>query len=236
MNYETINFERHGRTGMLVLNRPHRLNALSSHTVVEMNDLLDAVQDDDTVRVLIITGAPRADGRPCFCAGADLNETAEAGSILEKERTVLDCGEGLINPMENAMRVLFGRLRGYSKPVIAAIDGICSARGIELAVSCDIILVSETAQISDLHIKNMGRISGGGVTAMLPHAFGLYRAKEMAFTGEPIDGKEAWRLGFANHVFAPDKLMDGAKALAEKIAAMQPDAVRTAKASMNASL
>ena len=101
---------------------------------------------------------------------------------------------------------------------IAAIDGVCTAGGLELVLGCDIILVSETAQISDLHLRNLGLIGGAGSCTRLARRVGVSKAIELCCTCDVIDGKEAYRIGLANQVFAPDKLLDGAKEMAKKIA------------------
>ena len=122
------------------------------------------------------------------------------------------------------------RLAWCPKVSIAAIDGICTAGGLETALMCDIILASETAEIRDLHLKNLGSIGGAGGSPLLARRVGVGKAIELLCTGDVIDGKEAYRIGFANQVFAPDKLLDGARELAGRIGAMRPAAVSMIKA------
>ena len=211
---ETIKFERQGGIGIVTLNRPERLNALNLQMVRELRRVVDYVEKDDTMLVLIFTGAARPDGRPCFCAGADLKEFKEANPLLE--------GTALTNKIEMLL-----------KPTIAVIDGTCTAGGMELAEICDLRLVAETAQISDLHLKNnlMG-LGGWGASTYLPRIVGQAKAKEMILTGMVIDGREAWRIGFANRVFPAAELMPGAIALAEQIAQMHPKGVKITLAHM----
>ena len=128
------------------------------------------------------------------------------------------------------------RLETMGKPSIAAIDGVCTAGGLELALSCDIRVASETAQISDLHIKNLGSIGGAGVTVRLARTVGPAWGKEIMFTGEPLNGQEAVGMGLCNHVFPPNRLLEGAIALARRFAAMRPQALAMAKAAMNAAM
>ena len=128
----------------------------------------------------------------------------------------------------------FEKIAWSPKISIAAIDGICTAGGIELAVSCDIILASETAQISDMHVKNLGLIGGAGATTNLAWKVGVAKAIELCCTGDVIDGKEAHRIGLANQVFPPDKLLDGAEEMAGKIGSMRPAALTMVKASCRA--
>ncbi len=239
MAYETIIYEKQKGIGLITLNRPHRLNALSSQLIGEMQQVLNEIERDGEVRVIVITGAPRPDGRPCFSAGADLKEMVEGrpGRSGGGTRTILDAVEGLVARGElTIVQNVCDKLEALGKPSIAAVDGVCTAGGGELALSCDMRVVSETAQISDLHMKNLGSIGGAGVTVRLARTVGTAKAKEIMFTGEPIDGREAWRIGWAIRVFPPDKLLEGAKELARKIATMRPDALRMCKASIDAAI
>jgi len=128
----------------------------------------------------------------------------------------------------------FERIAWSPKISIVAIDGVCTAGGIELALSCDIILVSETAQISDMHVKNLGWIGGAGATANMAWRVGVAKAIELCCTGDVIDGKEAHRIGFANQVFPPDKLLDGAKDMGRKLGGMRLAALTMTKATCRA--
>jgi len=239
VKYETILFEKEDHICIITLNRPQRLNALSMQLIDELSKVVDDIEADDEIRVAIITGASRQDGRPCFSAGVDIKEIAEKGigSVWGQKPDIVRRIEGLYKYFDvmdtNKMR---DKLEKMSKPLIAAIDGVCAAGGLETAMCADIILVAETARIMDPHIPNLGMVGGGGITTRMVRLIGAQMAKEMAFTGEPIDGKEAWRIGFANHVYPSEKLMEEAKKLARKIAEMRPVAIRLAKASCNASI
>lgn len=238
MAYETLLYEKEDRVGLITLNRPERLNALSYQLGRELSALLEEIDKDDEVGATIITGAPRPDGRPCFCAGADLKEMAETGITLTGGvvPTVLSRAEAYITEAYLEQVPFFGKLLKMGKPSIAAIDGICTAGGIELALHCDMRVCSETARVSDMHVKNLGVIGGAAATTLLARAVGPAKAMEMILTGDPIDGNEAWRIGFAIRVFPPDKLIEGAKELAKKIAGMRPDAVRVAKSVIRAAI
>lgn len=234
MAYQTLLYEKQDGVGLVTLNRPQRLNALSTDLQQEMGALLDEIEQDAGVQVVIITGAPRPDGRPCFSAGADLKERAERPEL---ERSVYDHVQEMMGRgLEPLLAGVCNRMETSPKIFIAAVDGVCTAGGLELALACDIRVASETAQISDLHIKNLGSIGGGGVTTRLARLVGPPKAKEIMFTGEPIGGEEACRIGLVNQFFPPDKLMEGARSLASKIAAMRPEALALAKASMNAAM
>lgn len=235
MEYETIKYENEEGIGIITLNRPSALNSLSTRMYDELLDVGEEAMKDDEVKVLIITGAPRPDGRPCFSAGADLKELA-SGTFSPKENVPMN----LLNTIraletgERAGIVPVTMMEKYPKLLIAAVDGICTAGGLEIALSCDIIFVSETARISDMHVKNTGNIGGDGCTARLAGRIGVSKAIELCTSGDTIDGKEAYRIGFANQVFPPDKLLDGAKEFAKKIVPLRPAAVTAVKATCKA--
>lgn len=237
MAYECLIYQKlEGGVALITLNRPERLNALSNQLQDELGRVLDEVEKDDEVRAMVFTGAPRPDGRPCFSAGADLKELSQ-----HEERFSTEGIGGIVRAMmdrgfEPRLAGVCSRLETMGKPSIAAVDGVCTAGGMELALACDIRVASETAQMSDLHIKNLGSIGGAGVTTRLARTVGPARAKEIMFTGEPMNGEQAVSIGLANHVFPPDKLVEGAVALARKFAAMRPQALAMAKAAMNAAM
>ncbi|MDO8531222.1 MAG: enoyl-CoA hydratase/isomerase family protein [Dehalococcoidia bacterium] len=238
MTYETLLYARDKGVGLVTLSRPKALNALSSQLLAELDNLLTAVESDEETRVLVITGARRPDNRPCFSAGADLKEIAEKGPLTLKRKGMVAAVEAMatLDPVENQVQSLCDRVESFGKPVIAAIDGVCTAGGLELALSCDILIAAETAQISDLHIKNLGVLGGAGVTTRLARAVGPAKAKEIVFTGDPIDGREAWRIGLVNRVVPQAQLLPEATALGQKLATMRADALRLAKASINATM
>lgn len=113
---------------------------------------------------------------------------------------------------------------------------MCTAGGLELALCCDLRVAATTAQISDLHMKNLGLLGGGGLQTHLPHAVGLMRAKEMVWLCEPMDGNEALRIGFVCRVFPPEKLVEGALNMARKLASYPPLAMKFSKMVINASV
>lgn len=239
MPYETILFDVQEHVCTITLNRPQRMNAFSSKSVEELEDAVSRIEGNDDIRVAILTGAPRPDGTPCFSAGMDIKEIADKGiAAMWGQRADVTRRVGSLYThfdvtTTNRMR---DRLEKMSKPLIAAIDGVCAAGGLETAMCADIILVAETARIFDPHIPNLGLVGGGGITVRMTRLAGMQRAKEMAFTGEPIDGSEAWRIGFANHVYPSTQLMEEARRLALKIAQMNPAAIRLAKSSCNATV
>jgi enoyl-CoA hydratase/carnithine racemase len=245
MEYETLKYEKEDGFVVITMNRPKSLNAMNKQFMKEFIHAHREILKDKEVNVWILTGAPRPDGRPCFSAGADLKEDMKG----EKRYNFPEFGgpayleEDIMFPLNTvAGRLWTRRPRLYSplfidiawspKISIAAIDGIATAGGIEIALVCDIILVSETAQIGDSHVKNLKfAIGAGSVTTNLARKVGYSRALEICITGDFIDGKKAYEIGFANHVYPPEKLMDEAKALATKIASMRPAAIQMTKLS-----
>jgi len=237
MAYENIKYEKEDGIAIITLNRPQALNAISHPLAKEFEDALSDIEKDDNVRVFIVTGGPRADGRPCFSAGGDLREARPADTRKPEDQTIATLeamitgksarqGPGATTVMEDLNRC--------SKLSIAAVDGICTAGGLELALGCDIIVVAETAQISDMHLKNLGTIGGAALSTKLARRIPVSMAIELCCTGDPIDGKEAHRIGLANHVYPADKLLDGAKALAKKIATMRLAGIRLTRTTCKA--
>jgi len=220
MKYENLIYAKEDGIGTVTMNRPHRLNAMSQALRQELEDLLEEMERDDEVRVMILTGAPRPDGRPCFSAGADIKEMDE-----------LAAGEA-----RDMIQFAYNRLEAFPKPTIAAIDGICTAGGLEVAMCCDLRLAAETAQFCDLHMKNLGILGGGGLQTWLPRLVGAAKAKELVWTGEVIDGREAWRIGLVNRVSTSQRLMEDARELALKLAANSPLAMKLSKMVINSSL
>lgn len=220
MTFENIKYVKEDGLAIITLNVPERLNALSSGLLNDMSRALEDIMADGNVRAVIITGGPRVDGRPCFCAGADLKNLA----LMKPEERVMF--HHLINDVNN-------NIEDLPKATIAAIDGICTAGGFELAVSADLRTAATTAEIRDLHVKNMGGMGGAGLPTRLPRLVGIPKALELCWTGDIVDGEEAVRIGLVNRCYPPDKLMDETKKLARKIASMRPIAVEAHKAVMH---
>jgi enoyl-CoA hydratase len=228
MPYEAIKYEKNGFYALVTLNRPERMNALGKAMTSEILQVIEEITASDEINALIITGAPRPDGRPCFSAGADLKDIKERGFL--PTLTILPAMHNIVYGERYGDGAFWEKVVRCPKITIAAIDGVCSAGGLELALACDLILVSETAQVGDLHMKNMGGIGGAAVTVNLARRVGVSKAIELICTSDFIDGREAHRINFANQVFPPDKLMDGARELAGKIGGMRPQATQMVKA------
>ncbi len=208
--YEHLLLEKHDSVAILVVNRPAKLNALNIATRNEILAALDALQSDADTRVLIVTGA----GDKAFIAGADISEFA--GQTALTQRDVM------------TQRRAFDAMESFPKPVIAMINGFCLGGGLELALSCDIRVASESAKLGQPEI-NLGVIPGGGGTQRLTRLVGEGKAMELILTGDMLTAAEAQALGLVNHVFSPDELRAKTLALAAKIAEKSPVALRMAK-------
>jgi len=201
------------RVALLRFNRPKQLNALNGQVMDELCSALEALDREDAIRVLVVTGDERA-----FAAGADIGEMAEASPI----------------DMLRTNRIAqWDRVRRIGKPVIAAVAGWCLGGGCELAMALDLIVAAESARFGQPEI-NIGVIPGAGGTQRLPRAVGKSVAMEMILTGEPIDAREAHRLGLVARVVPNELLVEDSLALAAKIATKSPLALRLAKEAVNA--
>ncbi len=220
MKYETIRFERDDTSGVSVitLNRPEQLNALSEEMLDELSHLMECVAKEADLAALVITG-----GDKCFAAGADIKQVSRLESPADAHEFV-----------SRAHRVM-NDIEKIEKPVIAAVNGIAFGGGCELALACDIRLASESALFALPEIK-IGVMPGGGGTQRLPRLIGSGRAKEMLFSGDPIDAQEAYRIGLVNRVFPAASLMEEAIKMAKKFAGRPRVALKTIKAAANAGM
>lgn len=216
--YSTLLYEKKETIGILTINRPEKMNALSNQLISELKTVLDTIEQDDKLRVLIFTGA----GDKAFVAGADIQELvtrdAQIGRKVSKER-----------------QDLFSRIENLAVPVIAAINGYALGGGLELALACSIRICSDRAKFGAPEVK-LGIIPGDGGTQRLPRLVGLGRAMEMILSGDFIDAQEAYRIGLANKVVPHEELMEKTLELADKIASRPPLAVRFAKEAVNRSV
>jgi enoyl-CoA hydratase len=201
------------RVALLRFNRPKQLNALNGQVMDALCGALEELDRDEAIRVMVVTGNDRA-----FAAGADIAEMATASPI----------------DMLRGNRIAqWDRVRRIGKPVIAAVAGWCLGGGCELAMALDLILAAESARFGQPEI-NLGVIPGAGGTQRLTRAIGKSAAMEMILTGEPIDAREAHRLGLVSRVVPNELLVEDALALAAKIATKSPVALRLAKEAVNA--
>jgi enoyl-CoA hydratase len=210
MAYENLLYEKKHQIGYITFNRPKVLNALNRKTMEELGELLTQAREDADVRTLILTGA----GEKAFIAGADINELAQRTPVDGKEFSMF--GQGVLHMLET-----------LGKPSIAAINGYALGGGCELALACTIRLASRTAKLGQPEVK-LGIIPGYGGSQRLTRLCGKGVAHELVLTGEMISAEEALRIGLVNHVHEPAELMPAAEALAKKIIANAPLAVRYA--------
>src|SRR5438105_10393222 len=208
--YETILVERRGAVAIVTINRPEKRNALNIQTRAEGAAVLDELRADDSVRVVIITGA----GDKAFIAGADIAEFADRSAIDQRE-VMLE-------------RSLFNAIDTFPKPIIAMVNGYCLGGGCEVALACDIRVASEKASFGQPEI-NLGIIPGGGGTQRLTRLVGEGKAMELILTGDAIDAAHAREIGLVNEVVAAGDLRGRVVSLATRIAEKSPVALRMAK-------
>jgi len=216
MGYSTLIVERTGAVATLTLNRPGARNALDLAMRQEMLAALDEVEADDSVRVLILTGAGEH-----FCAGGDVK------SMRERRQTAAE-GRRRVQMLNTMVQ----RLVDFPRPTIAMVDGYAVGAGTNLALCCDLVIASDRAKFGELFNK-IGLAPDGGGTWFLPRLVGLARAKELIFTGDVFDAAEAARIGLVNRVVPVAELRAVTRALAEKIAVGPPAVQRMAKHMLN---
>jgi len=216
--YDTLAIERHDDGyAVVTLNRPEALNALNSALFRDLAAFLDAVEHDDTVRCLILTGA----GDKAFAAGADIKEMAD--------QTYAQMYTG------NFFALGHDRITRFRKPIIAAVNGFALGGGCELAMLCDFIVASDKAKFGQPEI-NLGVAPGIGGSQRLTRLVGKSKAMDMVLTARMMDAEEAERAGLASRVFPHDTLMDEVRKIAARIAAQSPLAVMANKEMVNAAL
>lgn len=206
---EFLSWKAEDGVAIITIARPPA-NALSRGIIAEVNAVLDEVENDDTVRVLVLHGEGRF-----FSAGADIKEFTEVVS-----------GDEFSKLASNGQQV-FERVETFSKPIIAAIHGAALGGGLELAMSCHLRFVTESAKLG-LPELQLGLIPGFGGTQRLPRYVGVAKAAEMMFTSEPISGTEAVQWGLANRAFTDEALLEETLKVAKKIAKKSPVALKAA--------
>jgi enoyl-CoA hydratase len=213
---QTVLSAREGRVAILTINRPDKLNALNEEVRVELLAALAAIETDDSVGAVIITGA----GEKSFIAGADIGEFAG--------RSPFDQRFAMRSPR------IFDIMASFPKPVIAMINGFCLGGGCELSMSCDMRIASDKARFGQPEI-NLGLIPGGGGTQRLPRLVGMGQAMRMILSGDMIQAAEAREIGLVDLVFPADELRAKTLELAQKIASKSPLTLKVAKEALRAS-
>ena len=213
MSYELIKVEEKGRVGVITLNRPKQLNALSPQLMQELGAALQAYDGNEGIGAIVITGSEKA-----FAAGADI--------AAMKDYSYMDAY------MADYVTRDWEHLRRIRKPVIAAVAGYALGGGNELAMMCDIVIAAENARFGQPEV-NLGVMPGAGGTQRLPRAVGKAKAMDICLTARMMDAQEAERAGLVSRVVPLDKLMDEALAVADKIAGYSLPVVMMIKESIN---
>ena len=213
MSYELIKVEQRGRVGLITLDRPKQLNALSPQLMQELGGALQAVDANEGIGAIVITGNEKA-----FAAGADIAAMKDYG--------YMDAF------MADYITRDWEHIRRIRKPVIAAVAGYALGGGNELAMMCDIVIAAENARFGQPEV-NLGVMPGAGGTQRLPRAVGKAKAMDICLTARMMDAQEAERAGLVSRIVPLDKLMDEALAVAEKIAGYSLPVVMMIKESIN---
>lgn len=208
MSFDNLLIERDGAVATLTVNRPKVLNALNGATMDELRRAILELKHDETVRVVILTGA----GEKAFIAGADINELAVQSPTSGREHALM--GQHVLDLIEH-----------MGKPVIAAINGYALGGGCEIAMACTIRVAADTAKLGQPEI-NLGIIPGYAGSQRLTRLIGRGRALELLLTGDAVTAAEAQRLGLVNRVVLAADLMKEARALAAELASKAPVAIR----------
>lgn len=215
MEFKYIIYEKSEGVATVTLNRPEALNAFSKDVIEEIIKALEDVQNDENVRVVVLTGA----GEKAFSAGADIKAMVGMNALKARELSLM--GERLCLAFEN-----------LEKPVIAALNGYALGGGLEVAMSCDLRIAAENARMGQTEV-NIGLIPGWGGTQRLTRLVGKAKAKELVFTGRMIDARTAEQLGIINMVVPQDKFRETVRQFAIELASKAPVAIRVAKALIN---
>ena len=206
---DIVLFEKRGRIGIITLNRPEARNAVNGDVAGGVEAAIDAIEADDDIWVGIVTANTAGQEKPVFCAGADLKaiNSGNAGGLSTKRGGFAGIA-----------------YRERRKPIIVAVDGLATAGGCEIVLSCDLVVASNRSSFGLAEVKR-NLIAGAGGLFRLPRAIGRGAALEVILTGEPLAAQRAYELGLVNHVVAPDQVMPKALEIAERICAAAPLAV-----------
>lgn len=215
MELKNVLLEKEGNIAVVTINRPKALNALNTETLKDLDVVFDAIENDDEVYAVVLTGA----GEKAFVAGADITEMKEKNVIEGRKFGQLG-------------NKVFRKIETLSKPVIAAINGFALGGGCEIAMSCDIRIASTTSRFGQPEV-GLGITPGFGGTQRLARLVGLGMAKELIYTGKIIKADEALRVGLVNSLHESENLLIVAKELAKTIAKNAPIAVMLSKEAIN---
>jgi 2-(1,2-epoxy-1,2-dihydrophenyl)acetyl-CoA isomerase len=218
VQFETIQLDHEDQVATVTLNRPDQKNAMTHVMREELVQAIRANESDNSVRVVIVTGAGEA-----FCAGGDLNE----------KRRASEAGEG--NPLSNKISPIRDKIslgiRGSSKPYIAAVNGAAAGGGMDLTLACDIRIASTAAKFSN-SFSRIGLHPDWGSTYFLPRLVGVANACELIWSGSVVEATRARDIGLVSHLVEPDKLADESMRLARSLLRGAPIAIQLSKRSI----
>ena len=214
MDFDCVIYKKEDEIAIINLNRPKVLNAMNKQLWLDLKAALEDVKNDPKIKVLIITGEGRA-----FSTGADLKES--------KNRSIEQYRDYLVELQETSRQII-----RFEKPIIAAINGYALGSGYELALACDIRIAAEEAQIGSPEARVTSSVTGGA-TRLIQQLVGPGKARELLFTAEYIDGKQAERIGLVNKAVPPDRLMAEAMDMAKKIAKNSSFSINMIKKGLN---
>jgi len=218
MTKDALVAKHNGPVAWLTLNRPDVMNALNSEILDRLEQQLMALAEDPCTRVVVLTGSGKA-----FCAGADLKDTNEQTDAALGDPDFLDRAEQV-----------FGQLRQFPKPIVAALNGLTLAGGLELTMCCDLVIAAKSAKLGDAH-ANFGVFPGGGGASVLPRMIPLNVAKYLLFTGEFVPAEDLERFGLVNEIVEDAMLVQKVQELAERISNKSPASLRRMKSVANES-
>ncbi len=212
---ERVRLERRGAVAWLTLDRPDAMNAIDPETVRQFDEALSQVERDPELKVGVVTGTGQA-----FCSGADLKAVGRISGLQERAAAAYE--------FLRAANALMRRIDTFPKPIIAAVNGVAFAGGLELVLCCDLVIASETAVFGDVHARH-GLIPGWGGSVRLPRKIGVNRAKELLLTGETRSAAVMREWGLVNQVVAAGELVHAASSLASTLASRSPLGLRRMK-------
>jgi len=214
MDFQNLLYEKRGPAVWVTLNRPEVMNSLDPKTIAEIDAAMDAAEADREARALVFTGTGRA-----FCAGADLKFLGGKSGP-----------EGIEDMAEFLHQLLpvFNRLEAFPMPVIAAVNGLALAGGLELVLCCDLVIAAESAKIGDAH-ANFGLLPGGGGSVRLPRKIGPTRAKYLLYTADFVPAADLVEAGLVNRVVPDDQLVAAVQAVVDRIVVKSPLGLRRMK-------
>ena len=215
MGEQSVLFDRKEKIAWITLNRPQSLNSMNDALVDELHKALDEAACDNGIKTVILTGNGKA-----FCAGGDLRYLETLKSVSEKKYFIEKVGQ------------LAKKITVMQKPVIAMVNGVAAGAGVNLMLACDLIYAAESARFAQSFVK-VGLVPDCGGMYFLPKTVGLHKAKELMFTADLIDAKEAEKLGMINHVLPVEDLVRETEVMAKRLAESAPLAIALTKATLN---